>query len=328
MQAVVPRLQQPIGSLSGRLPPGMGCMGLSEFYTRRHDGQEAATIRYAFERGVSLFDTADMYGHGENERLVGSALRPFRRHVRVSSKFGIVRESGAKRIDGRPEYVKQACEASLRRLQTDWIDLYYIHRLDPATPVEDTVGAMTRLVEQGKIRAIGLSKIDLAALRRAHAVFPVHAVQMEYSLMQRDIETDVLPFCRMAGITVVAYSALCKGLLTGVFAGLETLDAADWRRKDPRFTTQGLAKADATLASLARVANRRGCTPACLALAWVWAHAGVMPLPGLRTRAQVDDCVAASTLEVSREEMTLLEGGTGSDSEKVYADSKDQEQFS
>jgi aryl-alcohol dehydrogenase-like predicted oxidoreductase len=301
-------------------------MGLSEFYSRRTGGQEAATIRYAFERGVCLFDTADMYGHGENEQLVGSALRPFRRHVSISSKFGIVRDGGIKRIDTTPEYVKRACEASLRRLQTDWIDLYYVHRLDPATPVEDTIGAMIHLVEQGKIRAIGLSKLGLAALRRAHAISPIHAVQMEYSLMQRELETDLLPYCRLAGITVVAYSPLCKGLLTGLFAGLESLDAADWRRKDPRFTAAGLAEADASLARLARLAGQRGCTPAQAALAWVGAHSGVVPLPGMRTRAQVDESVEASGLELSPEEMRLLEGGAAPDSGIVYGESKDQVQ--
>ncbi|HEY9435688.1 MAG TPA: aldo/keto reductase [Blastocatellia bacterium] len=291
-----------------RLPAmGMGCMGLSEFYSPIPPSESAATIRYAFDRGITFFDTADMYGEGENESLVSAALKPVRKQVVLASKFGIIRDAGGKRVDGSPAYAQRACEASLRRLQTEWIDLYYLHRVDPATPIEDSVGALSRLVEQGKVRAIGLSKIDSATLRRASRISRIDAVQMEYSLCQRDIETALLPCAREYGSTLVAYSPLCRGLLAGWNGSLESLDANDWRRRDPRFQNQGVPEIAGLCGRIERLARQLGCTATQVALAWLRDQQGVVPIPGMRTRRHVDENLAAFEIRLANEQIREIE---------------------
>ncbi|HET9011048.1 MAG TPA: aldo/keto reductase, partial [Gemmatimonadaceae bacterium] len=248
---------------------GCGCMGLSEFYGPMARADALAVLARARARGITHFDTADMYGRGENERLVGEAHRAHRHEIVLATKFGIVRGPGERRLDGRPAYVRDACEASLRRLQTDYVDLLYLHRVDPAVPIEDTVGAMGDLVRAGKVRALGLSKVDAATLARAEAVHPIAAVQMEYSIAARHVEVELLAACEQREVTLVAYSPLVKGLLAGRLTGVDHLDEEDWRRDDPRFSDEAFASHRSLLQLLAVQADANGCSPAQLALAWL-----------------------------------------------------------
>ncbi|MGE5516084.1 MAG: aldo/keto reductase [Bacteroidota bacterium] len=289
---------------------GLGCMGMSEFYGPTDEAQSLATLERAFELGVTHYDTADMYGSGHNERLLSRFLAGKRDRVVIATKFGIVREPGqySRVIDTSPDYVRRACDASLQRLGIDTIDLYYAHRRNPDIPIEDTVGAMADLVKQGKVRALGLSEVSAATLRRAHAVHPIAAVQSEYSLFTRDPEAEVLPTCRDLGISFVAYSPLGRGMLTGAITKAEDLDATDFRRMSPRFQGGNL-DANLHLADKVReLAAAKGCTPGQVALAWLLAQGPeILPIPGTKRIKYLEDNVGAAKVSLSVEELARLD---------------------
>lgn len=292
---------------------GLGCMGMGHSYGPADDAESVATIRHAVELGVTLLDTADLYGSrtgrpGSNEELVGEAVAPFRDTVTLATKFGFVYDpaTGERSLCGRPEYVPQACDASLRRLGTDRIDLYYLHRVDPDVPVAETVGAMAELVAAGKVGHIGLSMVDAAQLRAAHAVHPISAVQSEYSLWQRDIEASVLPAARELGIGIVAYSPLGRGFLSGTVGPGSEVGA--FRASLRRFRPDAMTANQHIAATVRAVADDLGVTPAQVALAWVHAQgADVVPIPGTRRRANLADNVAALDLALGPAELSRLE---------------------
>jgi aryl-alcohol dehydrogenase-like predicted oxidoreductase len=289
---------------------GLGCMGMSEFYGPTDEAQSLATLERAFELGVTHYDTADMYGSGHNERLLARFLAGKRDRVVIATKFGIVREPGqyARVLDTSAAYVKKACEASLQRLGIDTIDLYYAHRRNPEIPIEETVGAMAELVKEGKVRALGLSEVSAATLRRAHAVHPIAAVQSEYSLWTRDPEAEVLPACRELGVSFVAYSPLGRGMLTGAITKADDLAANDFRRLNPRF--QG-ANLDANLHLVEKVrelAAAKGCTPGQVALAWLLAQGGdILPIPGTKRIKYLEDNVGAASIHLGADELARLD---------------------
>jgi aryl-alcohol dehydrogenase-like predicted oxidoreductase len=285
-------------------------MGMSEFYGATDEGESAATIQRALDLGVTLIDTADIYGPFTNERLVGRALRGRREEAVLATKFGNVRNERGERlgIDGSPDYVRRACEASLERLGVDHIDLYYQHRVDPSTPIEDTVGAMAGLVEQGKVRFLGLSEASPATIRRAHAVHPISALQSEYSLWTRDPEDAVLETVRELGIGFVAYSPLGRGFLTGQFADTEKLAADDFRRNNPRFQGENAHHNAALVETVVAVAAEKAVTPAQVALAWVLSRGDdVVPIPGTKRRTYLEQNVVGAGIELSRDELERLE---------------------
>ena len=289
---------------------GLGCMGMSEFYGPSEDARSLATLDHALEIGVNLWDTADIYGRGENERLVGRALRSRRDAVVLATKFGNVRgPNGAfLGVDGRPEYVKAACDASLRRLGVDRIDLYYQHRVDPEVPIEDTVGAMAQLVEEGKVRYLGLSEAAADTLRRAAAIHPIAALQTEYSLWTRDVEEEILPACRELGVGLVSYSPLGRGFLTGQIRSIEDLAADDWRRTNPRFQGENFQRNLDLVDAIEEMANEKGCTPAQLALAWVLAQGpDIVPIPGTRSPQRLEENAAAAGIELTSEDLDRLD---------------------
>jgi aryl-alcohol dehydrogenase-like predicted oxidoreductase len=289
---------------------GLGCMGMSEFYGAADEAESIGTIHRALELGVTFLDTADMYGRGANEELVGRAIADRRDSVVLATKFGVVRsdDPGARGVRGDAGYVRQACEASLRRLGVDHIDLYYQHRVDPDVPIEETVGAMASLVEAGKVRYLGLSEAAAETIRRAHAVHPIAALQSEWSLWSRDIEESAVPACRELGIGVVAYSPLGRGFLTGRITSPDELAPDDFRRAASRFAEENFRRNMAIVDALRALASRRGVTPGQLALAWVQ-HRGedVVPIPGTKRRAYLEENVAAVQLELSADELASIE---------------------
>ena len=288
---------------------GLGCMGMSDFYGPADDARSTAVIRRALDLGLTFFDTADAYGVGRNEELLGRALAGRRERAVVATKFGNVRapDGAFLGIDGRPDYVRAACDASLRHLGIDTIDLYYQHRVDPKTPIEETVGAMAGLVRAGKVRFLGLSEAAPETIRRAHAVHPIAALQTEYSLWSREPETELLDLCAELGITFVAYSPLGRGFLTGAIRRPDDLDPKDWRLQNPRFAPDHLAANLSLADSLGSLAREKGCTPAQLALAWLLAHDGVVPIPGTRSVARLEENLAATRIELTSEERSRLE---------------------
>jgi aryl-alcohol dehydrogenase-like predicted oxidoreductase len=289
---------------------GLGCMGMSEFYGGRDEDEAIATIHRALDCGITLLDTADIYGVGANEELVGRAIAGRRDGVVIATKFGVVRKPNGDYVglSGRPDYVREACEASLKRLGVEAIDLYYQHRVDPETPIEDTVGAMAELVREGKVRHLGLSEAGPDTLRRANKVHAITALQTEYSLWSREPEAELLGTLRELGIGFVPYSPLGRGFLTGQIRSIDDFDADDWRRNTPRFQGENFDKNLELVGEIGRIAAEKNCTPAQLALAWVLAQGDdLVPIPGTKRRSYLDENIAALDVTLTADELARID---------------------
>ncbi|RKD75147.1 aryl-alcohol dehydrogenase-like predicted oxidoreductase [Sinobaca qinghaiensis] len=291
-------------------PLGLGCMGMSEFYGTGNDEESIQTIQYALDQGVTFLDTADMYGVGHNEKLIGRAIKDRRDDVVLATKFGNVRgEDGSfQGVNGHPDYVKQSCEDSLKRLGIDHIDLYYQHRVDPEVPIEETVGAMAELVKEGKVRYLGLSEASPKTIKKAHQEHTITALQTEYSLWSRDVEEEILPLCRELGIGFVPYSPLGRGFLTGQIKTFDDLEEDDFRRYNPRFQGENFQKNIDLVKKIEAMAEEKGCEPSQLALAWLLARGDdIVPIPGTKRRKYVDSNLGALKVNVSKQELEQID---------------------